>query len=156
MTGKVKGPEYDSEFRSLLHQYQLCSQSIQGFIGLDRFMAEYSLEQCQSAKIRIQAGKSNYKGEDTDKNAAQRIFDITTKFIQPLDVLALGINSVDEIAHPVRDVQQALMNYPNLPQSYQGLNLVTKWVDTLSKKKATDTLTDDEVRQLKFDLEQAT
>lgn len=35
MTGKVKGPEYDSEFRSLLHQYQLCSQSIQGFIGLD-------------------------------------------------------------------------------------------------------------------------
>lgn len=44
-------------------------------------MAEYSLEQCVTAKNLIKAGKSNYKGEDTDKNAAQRIFDITTKFI---------------------------------------------------------------------------
>lgn len=68
-------------------------------------MAEYNLDQCQSAKIRIQAGKSNYKGEDTDKNAAQRIFDITTKFIQPVDMIALGINAVDEIMGPVRDVQ---------------------------------------------------
>jgi len=62
--------------------------------------------------MRIQAGRSNYKGEDTDKNLAQRVFDITTKFIQPIDVLALGITSVDEIAPPVRDVHQALLNYP--------------------------------------------
>jgi len=45
-------------------------------------MQNYSLEQCQSAKVRIQAGRSNYKGEDTDKNAAQRAFDMGLKFIQ--------------------------------------------------------------------------
>lgn len=81
MTGKVKGPEYDAEFRSLLHQFQMCSSSIPSFVGLDRFMAEFSLDHCQSAKMRLREGKSGYKGEDTDKNLAQRVFDITTKFI---------------------------------------------------------------------------
>jgi len=105
--------------------------------------------------MRLKEGKSNYKGEETDKNLAQRVFDITTKFIQPIDVLALGITSVDEIAPPVRDVHQALLGYPNLPATYTGLDTVAKWVSTLAGKKATDNLTDDEIRQLKFDLEGA-
>ncbi len=155
MTGKVKGPQYDAEFRELLHQFEMCSQSIAGFVGLERFMAQFSLEHCQSAKMRIAAGKSNYKGEETDKNLAQRVFDITTKFIQPIDVLTLGITSVDEIAPPVRDVHQALLNYPQLPAGYQGLALVEKWVAALNSKSATDELSEDEVRQLKYDLELA-
>ena len=39
MCGKVQGPAYDNEFRALLHQYDLCSQSIQNFVGLDAFIA---------------------------------------------------------------------------------------------------------------------
>lgn len=58
--------------------------------------------------MRIKAGKSNYGGEDTARNLAQRVFDITTKFISIIDVLALGMTSVDEIAPPVRDVHAAL------------------------------------------------
>ncbi len=70
--------------------------------------------------MRIQAGKSNYKGEDTDKNAAQRVFDVTLKFIQIVDVLTLCedsemLRSVDNINPPLLDVQQALKNYPKLP-----------------------------------------
>ena len=66
-------------------------------------------------------GKSNYRGEETDKNLAQRVFDITTKFMQPIDMLTLEIKSVDEISPSLRDVHQALMNYPKLPADYQGL-----------------------------------
>jgi len=46
MTGKVKGPEYDSEFRSLLHQFQMCAQSIAQFVGTEKFMADFNLEHC--------------------------------------------------------------------------------------------------------------
>ena len=133
----------------------MCSQSIPGFVGLDQFMKEFNLEHCQSAKMRINDGRSGYRGEETDKNLAQRVFDITTKFIQPIDVLTLGITSVDEIAPPIRDVHQALLNYPQLPASYQGLALVEKWVNILNSKNATDDLREDEVRQLKYDLELA-
>ncbi len=38
MSGRIKGPEYDSECRSLLHQYQLSSQAIINFQGLDYFI----------------------------------------------------------------------------------------------------------------------
>ena len=69
-------------------------------------------------------------------------------------MLALGINSIEEIAPPVRDLQTALHNYPQMPADYKGLELVTKWVNILSTKSAIDTLSEDEVRQLKFDLEQ--
>ena len=105
--------------------------------------------------MRIKEGKSNYKGEETDKNLAQRVFDITTKFITPIDVLSLGITAVDEIAPPVRDLNQALQGYPNLPASYTGLQTVTKWVNIFAAKKATDNLSEEEIRQLKFDLEGA-
>lgn len=69
-------------------------------------------------------GSSNYKGEETDRNLAQLVFDITTKFMQPIDLLALEIKSVDEVLPSLKDVQQALANYPKLPSDYQGLNKV--------------------------------
>ena len=31
MTGRVKGPEYDAECRSLIHQYEMSAQTIAGF-----------------------------------------------------------------------------------------------------------------------------
>lgn len=37
MSGKVKGPEYDAECRGLLHQYQMSSQAIPNFQGIDKF-----------------------------------------------------------------------------------------------------------------------
>lgn len=101
------------------------------------------------------AGKSNYQGEELSGNLKQRVFDITTKFIMANDVLALGMTSIDQVAPGVRDVQQALQNYPNMPASYTGLKSLTKWVQVLEQKKATDNLNENEMRELKYDLEQA-
>ena len=71
-------------------------------------MDNYNIQHCQSAKSLLKAGQSNYRGEETDRNLAQRVFDITTKFIAPCDVLALDIKSVDELMPPLKDVQSAL------------------------------------------------
>jgi len=65
------------------------------------------------------------------------------------------MNSVDEIAPPIRDVHQALHNYPNLPASYTGLTSISKWVKIFETKKASDSLSPEEVRELKYDLQQA-
>ena len=122
ITGKVQGQAYDAEFRSLHHQYKLCSESIgPQFIGLDNFMKQYSLEHCQSARALIQKGASNYKGEEIDRSLPQRVFEITTNFIRPIDLLSLEITSVDEILPALRDLNQALNNYPQLPADYQGI-----------------------------------
>ena len=153
MNGRVTGPEYDAEFRKLLHQWQMCAQSIPAFPGVDAFLTQNRLSHCVAAQIRLKNGKSGYSGEETAKNLAQRVFEITTKFITVIDILALNMTSVDELAPPVRDVHSALLSYPKLPQTYTGVQTLQKWIHSLERKSATDNLNDDEVRQIKYDLE---
>ena len=81
MSGKIEGKEYDKQFMNLLHHYDLSAKSMDNFAGLESFMEMYCLGHCQSAKSLIGARKSNYRGEETDRNLAQRVFEITTKFI---------------------------------------------------------------------------
>ena len=69
MNGRVKGPIYDAEFRQLYHSYTICSQSF-NFVGTEKFFADNNLNHCQSAKMRILAGKSNYVEAYTAKNLA--------------------------------------------------------------------------------------
>ena len=42
-----------------------------------------------------------------------------------------------------------------MPVEYKGLQLMQKWVSIVDSRKATETLSEEEVRQLKFDLAQA-
>lgn len=56
-----------------------------------------------SAIMRIKIGRSDYSGEDTSRNIAQLIFEITTKMMTANDVLELGMTSVDEVAPIIRD-----------------------------------------------------
>ena len=130
MSGKVKGSEYDKEFRSLFHQYTLCAQSIVGF-NLEQFTNKYNLNHCQSAKLRIIEGRSGYKGEETDRNIIQRVHDVTQKFITAMDVVAMNSDQVDDVDPPIRELHQALLNYPGLPSEFTGLKTVQNWVSIL-------------------------
>ena len=65
MSGKIKGTEYDLEFKSLYHHFTMCRDSISQF-NLDKFIQKYQLEHCQTANQRIKDGKSAYKGEETE------------------------------------------------------------------------------------------
>ena len=152
----MQGQAYDAEFRSLHHQYKLCADSIgPNFIGLDNFMKQYALEHCQSARALIQKGQSNYQGEEIDRSLPQRVFEITTNFIRPIDLLSLEITSVDEILPALQELSKALKNFPNLPADYQGITTVSKWETQMNGMKASDSLSEEEARQLKFELEGA-
>ena len=131
----------------------MCVQSIPQFVGLDRFLEIHKITHCQAAKQRLACGKSNYMGEDTTKNLAQRVFDVTSKFIAIIDVLALGMTAVDDLGPPLRDVLSALQTYPNLPANYTGVSTLKKWVGQLEGMSATSNLNEDQIRQLKYEIE---
>lgn len=67
MNGKVTGENYDSEWRALFHQYQVCSGAMMGFEGLDRFIKRMQLDHCVTAQNSIKQQKSNWRGEDTNR-----------------------------------------------------------------------------------------
>jgi hypothetical protein len=81
------------------------------------------------------------------------VFDITSKLISAMDIVSMGISSVDQLAPYVRDIQTAFNNYPNLPHNFDGIQVVRKWIDFFANKSATDELNEGELRQLKFDIE---
>jgi ESCRT-I complex subunit VPS28 len=81
------------------------------------------------------------------------VFDITTKIISALDIVSMGIASVDQLTPYVRDILTALNNYPNLPATFSGTQTIRKQIDILAQKQATDDLSENELRQLKFDIE---
>ena len=76
----------------------------------------------------------------------QRVFEITTNFIRPIDLLSLEITSVDEILPALRDLHGALNNYPQLPADYQGISIVSKWESKMNTMKASDSLSEEEAR----------
>ena len=56
------------------------------------------------------------------------MFDITTKFIGAVDLLALGMTAVDNILPDMRDLHTALSTFPGMPMHYQGTQKVHDWV----------------------------
>ena len=51
------------------------------------------------------------------------------------------------------EIQNALSKYPNISQEDECVTKINKWVGILKPKKATDQITEDEIKQLKMDLE---
>lgn len=50
-------------------------------------MNDYNLTNCLYAMVSLREKKSRYKGEELAAGTAKRVFDITSKFIAPIDVL---------------------------------------------------------------------
>ena len=86
------------------------------------------------------------------QNLAQRVFDVTSQFITLLDSLELGVTSVDGIAPALKQIYQTLKDYPNLPTAYKGTQCIESWCAQLQKMKATDELSEAQIRELKFNL----
>ena len=127
----------------------------QQFEGIEKFVARMHLDHCQSSIMTIKKGSSNWKGEETNMNLAQRVFAVTSSFIGVMDVLQMGLLDVDNIAPALRDAYKNLCDYPNLPARYTHKAVIERHVMNMDSKKASDQITEEESRQLKFDLERA-
>ena len=70
-----------------------------------------------------------------------------------MDVLVMGVSDVDEILPLLTELHTSLKNFPDMSSTYQGTEKVLKWKEDLQSKAASDSLTDDETRALKLDLD---
>jgi hypothetical protein len=77
---------------------------------------------------------------------------ITSRLLSTKDVLELNMASTEYIVPAVRDCYLAMQKYTKLPKDFEGLKILENWNKRLSTLKATDTLPEDEMKQLKFDL----
>lgn len=62
---------------------------------------------------------------------------------------------MDELHPELRDLVDTMNRLSIIPESFEGKIKVKSWLDTLNSMQASDELSEDQVRQLLFDLESA-
>lgn len=71
-----------------------------------------------------------------------------------MDSLKLNMVAVDQVYYPLlSDLSTSLNNLSILPRDFEGKTKMKKWLGRLSKMGAADELSEQQARQLHFDLE---
>jgi len=151
----VAPKEYTSACSKLLVQYKAAFKQVQGdeYPTVEIFMRKTKLD-CPAALDRIREDRP-ITIKDDKGNTSKCIADIVSLFITIMDKLRLDIKAMDEIHPDLRDLSETLKRLSILPSDYDGRNKVDSWLQTLGGMQASDELSDEQVRQMVFDLESA-
>merc|ERR1712087_890280 len=113
----------------------------------------------QRAAVRFQQGvpATIYHGGSglEEKGAELNVFHAVQHFITLMDSLKLEMKAVDELHPSLSDLMESLNKVSTLKPDHLSKTKVKQWLVQLNSMKASDELTDDEVRQMSMDLEMA-
>eukprot|EP01137_Pigoraptor_chileana_P019435 Opistho-2@80474 len=94
-------------------------------------------------------------GEGDSRKSAMHVAEAVQNFITLMDSLKLNLVAVDQIHPLLNDLLESINKLSSLSPTWEGKVKVKNWLLTLNKMKASDELTEEQVRQLLFDLESA-
>ena len=145
---------YASQCSILLAQYTAAFKVVkEKFPSVEDFMTRYLLD-CPAALERIKEGRP-LTVQDDGGNVQKLIAEIVSLFITVMDRLRLEIKAMDELHPDVKDLFETMSKMRSLPWDFEGRSKVKKWLDNLNAMSASDELSEDQVRQMLFDLESA-
>mgnify|MGYP001838029103 CR=1 FL=1 len=156
----VTAEEYEPACTKLIAQYRTACGLVE--MNVDEFAALYKLD-CPAALKRLKAGIPATMEHRTGTaagggNQQAVVAQVVQHFITALDTVRLGNGdqgnvSVDQILPYLRDILDALNKMPALSPDFVGKVKVKEWIMTLTPLSASYQLSDDQVRQISFDLE---
>ncbi|KAI9221044.1 vacuolar protein sorting-associated [Blastocladiella britannica] len=147
--------EYTPACSKLITQFRTALSVVHDQISsVDQFMRDYNLS-CPLAvnrlvKIGVPATVEHASADaPPDRSAtAKHVAETVQHFITLMDAVKLGMVAVDQL-HPMLSDLLAAMN------KGQGRAKIREWLIALNQMKASDELSEDQARQLHFDLESA-
>lgn len=146
--------EYASQCSILLAQFTAAFKLVkEKFPTVEEFMKRYLLD-CPAALERIKEGRP-LTVKDDGGNIQKSIAEIVSLFITIMDRLRLEIKAMDELHPDVKELHEIMSRMSSLPPAFEGRVKVKKWLDNLNAMSASDELSEDQVRQMLFDLESA-
>jgi len=74
-------------------------------------------------------------------------------FITTIDGLQLSLKAVDEVHPHLKELAISLGKVSTLPSNHCSKTNVQKWLEKLNQMKASDELSEEDIRQMSFDLE---
>ncbi|XP_063726417.1 vacuolar protein sorting-associated protein 28 homolog [Symsagittifera roscoffensis] len=150
----VKTNEYEAACNKLLAQYKTAFRLVQSseFPDVDSFVKKYRLD-CVAALERIKDDQPVKVRSEKTGNSNKCIADIVSLFITTSDCLKLERRAKDDIYPLVREICDALSSMTSLPANFEAKTKMNEWLKTLGEMSVSDELSDDQTRQLTFDLD---
>ncbi|EPB73860.1 VPS28 protein [Ancylostoma ceylanicum] len=148
----ISHEEYKIECFKLLDQYKVAMRLVHG-TDVEAFAAKYRLH-CPAALERIHEGRP-ITVKDDKGNLLKNIAVIVEVFITFFDQLKLNVRAVDELYPNLNELYTSINAMSRLPEDFDGKAKVKAWHDRLSKMSASEEITDEEARQMIFELEGA-
>lgn len=155
----ISSAEYEPECLKLISQYKTLTSTLKDTIpSVERFADTYKMD-CQAALNRLVVSgvpaTVEHRGASATSTttSAAIVAECVQHFITAMDTLKLNMYAVDQV-HPVlADLLASLNKLSILPLDFEGRVKMKEWIAKLSKMGAADELTEQQARQLHFDLE---
>ncbi|KAG9455049.1 hypothetical protein H6P81_007953 [Aristolochia fimbriata] len=155
----VSSKEYEPECLKLIAQFKTLTSTLKDTVpSVERFAETYKLE-CSAAMNRLLvSGVPATVEHRTSASApaamsAATVAECVQHFITAMDSLKLNMVAVDQVHPLLSDLSGSLNKLSILPSDYEGKVKMKEWIGRLSKMGAADELTEQQSRQLHFDLE---
>ncbi|XP_077243288.1 vacuolar protein sorting-associated protein 28 homolog 2 [Tasmannia lanceolata] len=155
----ISSTDYEPECLKLIAQFKTLTSSLKDTIpSIERFVDTYRMD-CPAALNRLVTSgvpatiEHRSAAAASTTTSAATVAECVQNFITAMDSLKLNMVAVDQVHPLLSDLSASLNKLSILPADFEGRTKMKEWIARLSKMGAADELTEQQSRQLHFDLE---
>lgn len=155
----ISPSEYEIECQKLIAQFKTLGSTLKGIIpSIERFHDTYKMD-CPAALNRLLISgipatvEHRAAAAMSSSTSAPVVAECVQNFITAMDSLKLNMIAVDQVHPLLSDLSGSLNKLNILGPDFEGKVKMREWIARLSKMGAADELTEQQARQLHFDLE---
>ncbi|XP_047338903.1 vacuolar protein sorting-associated protein 28 homolog 2-like [Impatiens glandulifera] len=156
----ISSSEYEIECQKLIAQFKTLGSTLKNIIpSIERFHDTYKMD-CPAALNRLLISGIPATVEHrvvvaamSGLTSASVVAECVQNFITAMDSLKLNMIAVDQVHPLLIDLLGSLNKLNILGSDFEGKVKMIEWIGRLSKMGASDELTEQQARQLHFDLE---
>ncbi|KAK4786701.1 hypothetical protein SAY86_010534 [Trapa natans] len=151
--------DYEVECQKLITQYRTLASTLKDIVpSIERFADTYNLD-CPAAINRLVVSgvpatvEHRAESLSPSANSATAVAECVQNFITAMDSLKLNMVAVDQVHPLLTELSVSISKLSMLPPDFDGKPKMKDWLARLSGMGAADELTEQQSRQLHFDLE---
>lgn len=155
----ISSSDYEVECQKLIAHFKTLAFTVKDTVpSIERFADTYKMD-CPAALNRLVTSgvpatvEHRAAAAATSTTSAATVAECVQNFITAMDSLKLNMIAVDQVYPLLSDLSASLNKLTILPSDYEGKTKMKEWIGRLSKMGASDELTEQQARQLHFDLE---
>lgn len=153
----ISAKEYQSICSNMIAKFKTLKETIRETVpDVQEFMSTYNMD-CPAAVNRLLVSGMPATLEhgcgSRENNGTVVVAETVQHFITTMDSLNLKMVAMDQIHPLLNDLVQSLHKLSFLPPDFEAKVKMKEWLMIVSKMRASDELTEEQVRQLLFDLE---